>query len=581
MYRRQSYSRGVSLLDAVVGVALMLMVFTGISGVFKLSIELVSNNKARVGALALAQERLEYVHSLGYSSIGTQGGIPSGPLQQIDQTTLNAVQYTRRVLVRYIDDPKDGTGAADTNHITADAKEVKVEVSWTTRGALRTASLVSRISPVGIEQAVPGGTLSLYVVNAQGQAVTGALVDVVNTSTSVDTQAYSDVDGLVQFIGTPSGTGYRITVTKNGYSSAQTYTASSTNPSPSPGHLTVVNNQTTSATFAVDATAAFTIQTFDAIQTRTWTDTFSNGANIYTSASTTVSGGAVMLSGSPGSYEPEGFLRAVPVAVSYLAGWREIRFTHSTPANTAIRYYVYQDDSGTLVPDAALPGNSNGFTVSPINISSISTSTYTTLRVGARLTTLNPNNTPQIQDWHVDYDQGPVPLPNLSVHVRGAKQIGTNAGAPVYKYSLTQSSGAGATISLPTAEWDTYTLTVPGTTYDIARSCNPQPTVVAPGSTVTTALHMLPHTTNSLLVDVSDANDVPITNASVRLYRGAYTSTQTTVTCGQSFYSNLSSGTVSGGNPYSVQITASGYQTYTSTQVDVSGASRLSVTLTP
>ena len=46
--------RGASLIDTVVGVSLMLLIFVGIAGAFQLSIELVSNNKARIGASALA-----------------------------------------------------------------------------------------------------------------------------------------------------------------------------------------------------------------------------------------------------------------------------------------------------------------------------------------------------------------------------------------------------------------------------------------------------------------------------------------------------------------------------------------------
>src|SRR3989344_3874731 len=67
----RSGSRGVTLIDTVVASGLMLLVFTGIVGVFRLSVDVVSNNKARAGAIALADERMEYIRSLSYGSIGT------------------------------------------------------------------------------------------------------------------------------------------------------------------------------------------------------------------------------------------------------------------------------------------------------------------------------------------------------------------------------------------------------------------------------------------------------------------------------------------------------------------------------
>ncbi len=578
-----SSQRGVGLLDSVVGVSLMVIIFVGISGVFKLSIELVSNNKARVGALALAQGHMEYIQSLDYDAVGTTGGIPSGALTQISQETLNGVLYTRRTLIRYIDDPKDGLGVADQNSIPTDAKEVKIELSWVTRGQLRSSSLITRRSPDGIEQLVPGGTLSISVLDASSTPIQGALVDIVNASTSVDTQAYSNDAGIVSFLGAPAGTGYRITVSKSGYSSAQTYNASSTNSSPDPGHLTVALNQTTSATFVIGLVGTHTFMTYEAIQERVWNDTFADVSKLYAVASSTTSGGAVVLEGGAGSYEPEGFIRAVPVSVSYLSAWNDVHFADSKPSGTAIRYYIYADDVGTLVPDADLSGNSSGFTASPIDISSLSTTTYTTVRVGAVLTTLDSDETPRINDWEVRYDQGPIPLGNVPFTMTGAKTIGTHSGAPVYKFIQTYQTDAGGGLDISNLEFDTHRLSIDGATlgHDIAESCPPLPRSLFAGGGLLTRLYFLPHTAHSLRVDVRAADGTTVPNASVRLYRTGVNTTQTTGGCGQTFFSNLAWGTISGGNAYAVDITATGYAPQTITSVEVSGASSVSAIVAP
>lgn len=257
------HSRGVTLIDTVVGVSLMLVVFLGVFAAFQLSVDVVLNNKARAGAIALADERMEYVRSLPYASIGTVGGVPSGTLAQSETLSLNGVSYTRRTVAEYVDDPKDGTGAADTTG-TADYKAVKVEVSWPSRTGARDVSVVSRFEPTaGLESAVSGGTLAITVNNASGQPVSDAQVSIVNAGASpaVNLTTYTNVNGGVSLPGTPAASNYAVTVTKSGYSTAQTYSSTVSNPNPSPANLTVSSNQTTSSTFAIDQLATLTILT--------------------------------------------------------------------------------------------------------------------------------------------------------------------------------------------------------------------------------------------------------------------------------------------------------------------------------
>src|SRR3990167_10855367 len=103
----RSSESGITLIDTLFGTALMLLIFVGIAGGFKLSVDVVTNNKARAGAVALANERMEYIRSLSYNAIGTVGGIPAGTIPQTEPVSLNAVDYTRRTFVSYEDDPGD------------------------------------------------------------------------------------------------------------------------------------------------------------------------------------------------------------------------------------------------------------------------------------------------------------------------------------------------------------------------------------------------------------------------------------------------------------------------------------------
>ncbi len=152
MHRNARYVRGVGLLEMVVGVALLTTIFVGLFGLLQLGTRLATDSKTRTSALALAQERVEYIRSLPYNSIGTVGGNPSGSLATTETITLNNTTYTRTTYIVYIDDPKDGSGAADSNGKPNDYKRIKVTVSWTgPRGIIRDTYIITDITPLGIE----------------------------------------------------------------------------------------------------------------------------------------------------------------------------------------------------------------------------------------------------------------------------------------------------------------------------------------------------------------------------------------------------------------------------------------------
>jgi len=561
----------------------MLVVFVGIVGAFRLSIMAVSNNKARAGAIALANERLEYIRSLSYDSIGTAGGIPPGAIPQTETVSLNDVSYTRRTFVSYEDDPGDGLAGADSNGIVTDFKAVKSSVSWQSRDGTHTITLVSRLSPPGVESAVPGGTLAFDVVNASLDPVSSAQVRIVNAglSPAIDMTTYTDTDGTASVLGAPPGSGYAITVTKSGYSTAQTYGIDATNTNPIPGHLGVALNQTTPATFAIDVLSSKTIETYTPVTRSTTTESFATDTNIASSSNITVVAGVARLTAPFGDYLSSGTLISTTVSTSSLSAWKTLSWSANEPPGTDVFFRVYDGSGVAPIPDAMIPGNSAGITSSPIDLINVSTSTYGGLMVHATLTTNDASTTPSIDAWSIALDAGPHPLPNLPFLMTGAKTIGTTAGgALIYKYDQQLSSGSAGRVTASNLEWDAYTLAVAASSgYDVSSACNPQPESLAPGTSQTTRLFLKPHTTNSLLIDVKNVSGAVIPNASVRLYRGAYDTTIPSDGCGGALFSGLAAGTVGSGNAYSIDISASGYQAYTSTEVNVSGTSRLSVIL--
>lgn len=88
------------------------------------------------------------------------------------------------------------------------------------------------------------------------------------------------------------------------------------------------------------------------------------------------------------------------------ARWDKFTFNDDTTFGN-ITYRVYYDNNGTpeRVPNEDLPGNSGGFTTSPVDLSSLSTAEYPVLYLGADM--LYSNGTPELLDWGITFNQPP------------------------------------------------------------------------------------------------------------------------------------------------------------------------------
>lgn len=572
LFRPAHAYKGMSLVDVLIGTALMLIIFTGLAGILRSALEVSSHAKARSIATALAESQMEFVRSLDYDAAGTVGGIPAGPIPQISTTTQNSIAFTVRTFIQYDDDPADGLAAADTNGITTDYKRIKVSVTYQVgQGIPRTITVASAYAPPGIETTTGGGTLRVAVVNAAGTGVSGASVRIQNSSVTpaIDLTTFTDADGIVFLPGAPTSTQYQINVSKTGYSSAQTYVRDATNQNPTPGLLTVAQNQTTTVTFAIDILASLTVRTMLPIATSTERDTLDSSARITSQTNTQVIGGSLTLAGSVGSYVPAGSATANTVAPSLLARWGIASSTLVAPAGTSVVLRV-RDGNGALLPDTVLPGNAAGFTA-PVSLASVSTSTYPSLALSAELTTSSASSTPEVLDWSLSYTRGPVPVGAIPFSITGTKAIGTTgAGVTIPKtaLSLTTDSAGTQTSSL---EWDAYSLSMPS--HDVVDACAGPPFELAPGSVQTVTLMVASSTPHALLVTVDSAGGA-VAGAQVTLSRSGFSRVVSSSSCGGAYFGNVPTAT-----DYTVTVTAPGFTNFTVGGVTVTGRTFFGATM--
>jgi hypothetical protein len=581
-FRASARQRGATLIDAIVGTALMLLIFIGLFGVIRLAVVSVGLGKAKTGAIALANEQIEYIRSLPYNSVAVLGGIPAGSIPPEESISLNNIVYTRRTFVQFIDHAADGTGPSDTNGIQADFKIAKVSVSWQFRGSERDVALITNVVPKGIETLDGGGTLVVNVVDAGGAPVSNAEITITNTvvSPNISISTFSSNDGVAYFPGAPTSTAYQIETTKAGYSTDRTYLASPSNPNPMPGTLTVVGDTITSSTFRIDELSDITLRSFDEMRSATWTDTFADASLIEELQNTSVLGGEIILAGAPGTYSSSGSVTATSVAPVYLKTWGELSFDTVTSASTTVDVSVFAvtATSSSLVPDVDLPGNASGFASSPVDLSGLSAEEYPALALVGNLATNDSLMTPALRSWMITYIEGPIPRPTTSFTMQGAKTVGTDGGgAPIYKYTDSHTTGVDGTLAIDDVEWDTYLITkgAAESGLSVVEACPFQPFGLNPAISQIVDFIFAPATTHSLLVYVTNDQNVPLENASVRLTRTGYDETIDSSACGQSFFRGLSATT------YTLDVSAAGFTTQNIAGLSVSGATTYSVLLNP
>lgn len=245
-------------------------------------------------------------------------------------------------------------------------------------------------------------------------------------------------------------------------------------------------------------------------------------------------------------------------------------------------YFIDENEFPIIVPDSDLVGNEQGFENSPIDLSSLNINLYPKIQIAGFLSTQDASSTPSVLDWKIIYDNGPIPIGNIPFNMRGDKTIGTDdVGAPIYKYLISHQTNSSGEIFLSNLEWDNYTISVDDGAigYDISESCFPQPRSVFPDTSINTNIFLVSDTEHSILVAVTNDLGEFLENAEVRLYRVGYDDTKYTSNCGQIFWEDLLKGTILNENSYNIDVSLSGYENTTITDINIDGASYITILL--
>jgi len=258
---QKTYKKAFTLIEILVGTAVFLIVAVAVYQVYVSLFLLIGLSQYKILALNLANEQFEIVRNLSYADVGEISGIPAGKVPRTQNLIRGGITFIVTTTIRNIDLPFDGTlGGTQNDSSPADNKLVEVQVDCPTCKNYTPIILTTSIAPKNLETASTNGALFIKVFDANGLPVDKADVRIVNSTTSptIIIEDVTDINGMLQIVDVPPAVQkYSIIVSKSGYSSSQTYPPGGVingypNPTPTQPDATVVIQQVTQVSFAID-----------------------------------------------------------------------------------------------------------------------------------------------------------------------------------------------------------------------------------------------------------------------------------------------------------------------------------------
>lgn len=258
--------RGITLIEALIAIALLVIFSSGIYLGFQTVLNVTRNSQDRAIAAGLLSERAEFIRNLPYASIGLVSGVPAGILQSTEQFVRNGLSFTIQNYIRNIDDPFDGVISGTPNDLSpADYKLVELRAACTSCKNQSETVFTFRVAPKGLESSSNNGSLFVNVFDGIGAPISGVNVTVVNNQASptISIADVTNLNGVLQIVDAPTATGtnaYQITVGKSGYSSDRTYTPGlPANPNPKKADANVDLQKLTDMYFQIDKLGTLTL----------------------------------------------------------------------------------------------------------------------------------------------------------------------------------------------------------------------------------------------------------------------------------------------------------------------------------
>jgi len=559
--------KAFTLIEVLVACFLISIIFIGIFGGFRLAIKVTAQSRAKMGAVYLANQRIEELRNLSFSDIQTGE----------NNIVLNGISYNIQTLISDFDDCADGTiegldcygVVVSPDTAPNDYKKAKIRVFWTDFFGGETI-LSTNIASKGLETGEGKGALRVSLSNSSGEPVEiqtgdqlppcpGDTLRIINEELSFDQCYGTDLQNIgVRILildASESSNDYKIIVQKEGYGVHQTFQAGeeyngSIIATPLKKNPTINEGELYPTTFIIDEISDLTLTTALPWGGGSFFDTFLNQDKIFEINNLAIIDGEIILGASSAiTYFTSGDLVSNVVLPAGITQWHKLEWSDFEELQTDINYQIFYSTSTDwqLIPNSDLLGNENGFDSSPIDLSGLDVSKFFKLRIKANFSTNDLEKTPTLYDWQLSWKDGEAtPISSVGFNLRGDKIVGTDEEEGlIYKYNATHSSNLSGEKELLEMETDNYyfsNFNKNGQSLNLSQALTPMPYNLSSGTT--TALVLYLESDNSLLVKVEDASSTePIFGAIISLsnFSLGYEETQSTNIQGETLFIPLSS----------------------------------------
>lgn len=264
----RTHQRGFTLIETLIGSVVFLLVAMSAYQAFKVLMDAVSASQAKIAASAVANETFEVIRNLPYIDIGIVGGLPVGKIARTQTVVRDNYSFNVTTSIRSVDDTFDGTIGGNPNDTSpADYKLADLDITCNNCKVFSPLNFTTLLAPRALETSGNNGALFMQVIDANGAPVADASLHIVNTATNPDTiiDETTDTSGFFKIVDAPPGTRtYNITATKDGYSQDQTYPLNgAAGPTPVKTDSTVVTQQVTQVSFAIDKLGSVDVSSVD------------------------------------------------------------------------------------------------------------------------------------------------------------------------------------------------------------------------------------------------------------------------------------------------------------------------------
>jgi hypothetical protein len=268
--KNKTNNSGFTLIEALTLLFIFSLITITFYQVITVGTRYILFSKNRLGAIALANEKMEIVRNISYDYVGVQGGACDGIIPQDEDVSENGKNYHVHTLATYVDDSYDGTlGGSPNDTAYKDYKIVKITVSWNNGATdMGSVDLISRFVPPGLEVATSGdGILSINIFSDQdgGAGVPQTTVQVTNSELGFSETRQTDDSGNIMIVGAQESIQkYKIILSKSGYEDVATFAPyPDTAYNPVDTHASVVAGSLNVTNIALNKTADLKIITQD------------------------------------------------------------------------------------------------------------------------------------------------------------------------------------------------------------------------------------------------------------------------------------------------------------------------------